>query len=230
MHLPLDEQSDFDGFVGLRLGLFYSLSRLAFVPGLVDARRPWARLGASVVVFWEEGDTVLQENGLDPSRIALAPKSSLGPAGRSRGEYIGRRFGVSSRTTTLICAGTLADWSMSDGLVHSAGDWRDDLALVMRSRMATGSEEVCLMEFSSGKRAAYLPHGLPVIVSDTDGPCDLVRTYECGVMWTLPKRSRRQQERSFDATSGSARMRCSASTNSCASKVPSDACRRGFLS
>lgn len=54
-------------------------------------------------------------------------------------------------------------------------------AVAPRSDGSTGAN-MAVMGYSSGKLASYLFNGLPVVVSHSTGPRDLVEAFECGVV------------------------------------------------
>ncbi len=80
------------------------------------------------------GQALIDENGLEPSKIFYVPNAPRGKARREKSDYIHRRLNISPERKVVLCAGSIARWSMAAEIVAAAVDWPDDYVLVMQSR------------------------------------------------------------------------------------------------
>jgi len=76
---------------------------------------------------------LVQENGLDATRVLCVPNGRAGVARRSRTTFLHHRFGIEEDRRIVLCAGGLAWWNMSQEIVAAASYWPDDYVLVMHS-------------------------------------------------------------------------------------------------
>lgn len=88
---------------------------------------------------------LIEENGLDPARVLLAPNAPMGKAMRYPGNFLHERFNIPPGRKVVLCAGTVRWWAMSQEMVASANHWPEEYVLVMHSRQRSyryGSEYV----------------------------------------------------------------------------------------
>jgi glycosyltransferase involved in cell wall biosynthesis len=79
------------------------------------------------------GQVLIDENGLEPSRIIHVPNAPRGLARREKSNYLHQRLNISPKRKIVLCAGSIARWSMAAEIVAAAMDWPDDYVLVMQS-------------------------------------------------------------------------------------------------
>jgi hypothetical protein len=80
------------------------------------------------------GQVLIEENGIDRSRLCFVPNAPRGKARRKKGDYLHKRFNIPPDRKVILCAGTISHWSMSAEIVSAAADWPEEFVLVMQSR------------------------------------------------------------------------------------------------
>jgi len=84
---------------------------------------------------------LIQENGLDASRVLCVPNARAGQARRAKTTFLHHRFGIEKGRKIVLCTGGLAWWNMSQEIVSAATYWPDEYVLVMQSVIHGPSSE-----------------------------------------------------------------------------------------
>jgi hypothetical protein len=80
------------------------------------------------------GQILIDENGIDPTRLFFVPNAPGGKARREKSDYLHMRLNIGLDRKVILCTGTINQWSMSAELVAAAADWPDEYILVLQSR------------------------------------------------------------------------------------------------
>ena len=98
---------------------------------------------ASLTIVQDEwrAQALIQENGLDATRVLYVPNGRAGVARRSPTAFLRHRFGISKHRKIVLCSGGLAWWNMSQEIVSAAAYWSDDYVLVMQAVSSRRSSE-----------------------------------------------------------------------------------------
>lgn len=122
------------GYYSLELLLSYELSSPSETQ-LKAHERALSQQAAFVVVQDQERARLLvEDNGLDWSRVVLVPNAPAGPARRQPGRYWHTRFALPDDARVVIHSGSLGDWTGIEAIVDSASDWPAGWVLVIHTR------------------------------------------------------------------------------------------------
>jgi glycosyltransferase involved in cell wall biosynthesis len=101
-----------------------------------------SRRAAMVIVQDPSRASILiEDNGLDVSKVVYAPNAPRGAARRSPSRWWHRQLSISEGRRILLYAGSLDRWTGVDDLVSSAGSLPSDWDLVVHSNESQGSRE-----------------------------------------------------------------------------------------
>jgi glycosyltransferase involved in cell wall biosynthesis len=125
-----------------------SEARLSREAALVIVQDPW------------RGAALIEENGVDPTRVVFAPNAPRGSARRRPGDYLRRMFGIPADRTIVLCSGALAPWAASLDLVNAASKWPERFFLVMQSRVSLQGNR---WDFIEQVRNAADPHRVAIL-------------------------------------------------------------------
>lgn len=81
------------------------------------------------------------ENAIHRDKIQLLPNSSIGKATLYSSRLLRDKFGITNNKKIILCAGTIAKWTMAMELATSTDDWPDDWVLVLHSRNNLNNDE-----------------------------------------------------------------------------------------
>jgi glycosyltransferase involved in cell wall biosynthesis len=127
------------GYYSLELLLSYELTTAAEA-GLKAQERELSRQAAFVVVQDEaRGRLLAEDNALPWDKVVLVPNAPPGPARRRPSRYWHTRFDLPPDTRLIIHSGSLGDWTGSESIVDSVGNWPEPWALIIHTRYAAGS-------------------------------------------------------------------------------------------
>lgn len=125
-----------------------SEARLSREAALVIVQDPW------------RGAALIEENGVDPTRVVFAPNAPRGTARRRPGDYLRRVLGIPAGRTIVLCSGALAPWAASLDLVNAASKWPERFFLVMQSRVSLQRNR---WDFIEQVRNAADPHRVAIL-------------------------------------------------------------------
>jgi glycosyltransferase involved in cell wall biosynthesis len=121
-------------YYSLELLLSYELST-ADERQLKAHERELSRQAVCVVVQdAERAQLMIDDNGLEPERVALVPNAPPGPARRKRNRYWHERFDLPSSARVVLHSGSLGDWTGIGDIVESVREWPQPWVLVVHTR------------------------------------------------------------------------------------------------
>jgi glycosyltransferase involved in cell wall biosynthesis len=77
---------------------------------------------------------LIEENGIDPTRIFYVPNAPSGRARREKSDYLQKRLNVPLDAKVILYAGNISRWSMSAEIVKATAGWPNEYVLVIQSR------------------------------------------------------------------------------------------------
>lgn len=96
-----------------------------------DANRAAA---LTIVQDEERAGLLVEDNGLDWTRVALVPNAPLGPARRQPSRYWQDRLGLRDDRRIVLHAGSVGAWTGIDRLVDAAATWPEPWMLIVHTR------------------------------------------------------------------------------------------------
>ena len=91
---------------------------------------------ASFTIIQDEwrAQALVEENGLDPTKVLCVPNAPRGRARRSPGNFLRERLNIPPQRKIVLCAGQLGWWAMSEEIMATAASWPEEYVLVYQSR------------------------------------------------------------------------------------------------
>ena len=158
---------------GRRLGVPYAYWSLEILiaselasPHLKRLKRREIRAnrGASFTIVQDEARAALlrAENAIPASELALVPNAASGTARRDKQHFAYELLDIPATSFVVLCAGTLAAWSMTEEIVHAASAWPSGIVLVMHSRFDTSADEYVRRVIAAADPARVRLSGRPL--------------------------------------------------------------------
>lgn len=88
----------------------------------------------TIVQDADRGRLLGSENDIESRNMLLVPNAAAGPARRIKSHFAHGLLDIPDDSRLVLCAGTLADWCMTEEIVRAAATWPDGTVLIVHSR------------------------------------------------------------------------------------------------